>query len=209
MQKNVFLKTDHKLNRYDQISGRRCLWSLKQMLSPGNDSWICWGYVYHRFWDFFHFASIAGCACEFLFGHSVATLNTTIGHIWFPARTTIKLALFFIRSTRTIMDFSQKLHRTETLSYCGWNHTFEAFTLPTRPKNRYQNKINLRMRYPYSPVWTLTFWINTMYVTILPISLFLHVTKTEARDRWDQALHYLRIQRTFQTLPPAAQSIAK
>ena len=39
-----------------------------------------------------------------------------------------------------MMDFSQKLHRTETLSYRGWNHTFEAFTLPTRPKNQYQNK---------------------------------------------------------------------
>ena len=49
--------------------------------------------------------------------HSVATSNTTIGHIRFPARTTIKLALFFIRSTRTMMNFSQKLHRTETLSY--------------------------------------------------------------------------------------------
>ena len=61
--KNVFLKIDQKLHRYDQISGQRCLWSLRQM----EDSWICWGYVYHRFWDFFHFASIAGCACEFHF----------------------------------------------------------------------------------------------------------------------------------------------
>ena len=51
--------------------------------------------------------------------HSVATSKTTIGHIWFPARTTIKLVLFFICSTRTMMDFSQKLHRTETLSYRG------------------------------------------------------------------------------------------
>ena len=50
--------------------------------------------------------------------HSVATSNTTIGHIRFPAQTT-RLVLFFIRSTRTMMDFSQKLHRTETLSYCG------------------------------------------------------------------------------------------
>ena len=72
---------------------------------------------------------------DFTSVHSVATSNTTIGHIWFPARTTIKLVLFFIRSTRTMMDFSQKLHRTETLSYRGWNDTFEAFTLPTRPKN--------------------------------------------------------------------------
>ena len=48
--------------------------------------------------------------------HSVATSNTTIGQ--FPARTT-KLVLFFIHSTRRMMDFSQKLHRTGTLSYCG------------------------------------------------------------------------------------------
>ena len=142
--------------------------------------------------------------------HSVATSNTTIGHIWFPARTTIQLVLIFIRSTRTMMDFSQKLHRTETLSYRGWNHTFEAFTLPTRPKNQYQNKtLGWDTLRTYSPVWTLTFLINTMYVTILPISFFLHSTKTEARDRWDQALPYLRIQRTFQTLHPAAQSVAK
>ena len=66
--RNVFLKIDQKLHRYDHISGRRCLWSLRQMLSPGNDSWICWGYVYHRFRDFFHFASIAGWVCEFHFG---------------------------------------------------------------------------------------------------------------------------------------------
>ena len=105
--------------------------------------------------------------------HSVATSNTTIGHIWFLARTTIKLVLFFIRSTRTMMDFSQKLHRTETLSYRGWNHTFEAFTLPTKPKNQYQNKtLEWDTLRTYSPVWTLTFLINTMYVTILPISFF-------------------------------------
>ena len=141
---------------------------------------------------------------------SVATSNSTVGHIWFPARTTIKLVLFFIRSTRTMMDFSQKLHRTETLSYRGWNHTFEAFTLPTRPKNQYQNKtLEWDTLRTYSPVRTLTFLINTMYLTILPISFFLHSTKTEAQDRWDQALPYLRIQRTFQTLPPAAQAIAK
>ena len=159
---------------------------------------------------FFHFASIAGCACEFHFGTFRGNFKHYDGHIWFPARTTIKLVLFFIRSTRTMMDFSQKIHRTETLSYRGWNHTFEAFTLPTRPKNQYQNKtLQWDTLCTYSPVWTLTFLINTMYVTILPISFFLHLTKTEARDRWDEALPCLRIQRTFQTLPPAAQSIAK
>ena len=69
--------------------------------------------------------------------------------------------------------FHKKLHRTETLSYRGWNHTFEAFTLPTRPKNQYQNKtLEWDTLRTYSPVWTLTFLINTMYVTILPISFF-------------------------------------
>ena len=144
------------------------------MLFPGNDSWICWGYVHNRFWDFFHFASIAGCACEFHFG----TFSGKFKHYdWphlIPCRNNNKACLIFIRSTRMMMDFSQKLHRTETLSYCGWNHTFEAFILPTRPKNQYQNKtLEWDTLRTYSPVWTLTFLINTMYVTILPISFFL------------------------------------
>ena len=36
--RNVFLKIDQKLHRYDQIAGLRRLRSLRQMLSPGNDS---------------------------------------------------------------------------------------------------------------------------------------------------------------------------
>ena len=156
--KNVFLKIHQKLHRYDQISGRRCLLSQRQMLSPGNDSWICWGYVYHRFWDFSISRVSQVVHVNFTSVHSVATSNTTIGHIWFPARTTVKLVLFFIRSTRTMVGFSQKLHRTETLSYRGWNHAFEAFTLPTRPKNQYQNKtLEWDTLRTYSPVWTLTF----------------------------------------------------
>ena len=32
-------KNTQKLHHYDQIAERRRLWSLSQMLSPGNDSW--------------------------------------------------------------------------------------------------------------------------------------------------------------------------
>ena len=35
----LLLKIDKKLHRYNQIEEHRLLWSLKQMLSPGNDSW--------------------------------------------------------------------------------------------------------------------------------------------------------------------------
>ena len=143
------------------------------MLSPGKTP----GYAEVTFTIDFEIFSISQVSqvvhVNFTSVHSVATSDTTIGHIWFPARTTTKLVLFFIRSTRTMMDFSQKLHRTETLSYRGWNHTFEAFTLPTRPKNQYQNKtLEWDTLRTYSPIWTLTFLINTMYVTILPVYRF-------------------------------------
>ena len=41
-KRHVFMfvtKNKQKLHHYDQIAERRRLWSLRQMLPPGNDSW--------------------------------------------------------------------------------------------------------------------------------------------------------------------------
>ena len=46
---NMFLQIDQKLHRYNQISEWWRLWSLRQMPSPGNDSWV---YKIHTRWIF-------------------------------------------------------------------------------------------------------------------------------------------------------------
>ena len=79
------------------------------------------------------------------------------------------------------MDFSQKLHRIRAAGEIihlklSLYRPGLKINIRTKPKNEIPSCT-------YSPVWALTFSINTMYGTILPISFFLHSTKTEAQDR--------------------------
>ena len=151
----MLLKIDQKLHRYDQISGRRCLWSLRQMLSPSNDSWICGGYVHHRFWDFFHFASIAGCACEFHFG----TFRGNFKHCYWPhlipCTNNNKACLIFYVSVNSKPD-----HAPGQFFLMGEFPTPGQKRVQTPTLRAYKNELKPHPRGHYPQLFTIKTWKN-------------------------------------------------